>query len=107
MRIPRWPVAVAAALVLLGAVSVRTAMAASSGSDHSADPAAPGPFAVSAAVYTLGDTTFHVSGFHADLDSAKLADIELTGIVHYPRGLPGGRRPVVVLSHGLWDTCAD
>ncbi|MFE4056607.1 alpha/beta hydrolase [Streptomyces sp. NPDC059096] len=33
--------------------------------------------------------------------------VELTGVVHYPADLGTGRHPLIVLLHGLHDTCAD
>ncbi|MFE6157398.1 alpha/beta hydrolase [Streptomyces sp. NPDC056486] len=32
---------------------------------------------------------------------------ELTGVVHYPADLSTGRHPLIVMLHGLHDTCAD
>jgi dienelactone hydrolase len=32
---------------------------------------------------------------------------DLTAVVHYPKKLAGHRYPVVLMSHGLWITCAD
>ncbi|MEU1120925.1 MULTISPECIES: alpha/beta hydrolase [unclassified Streptomyces] len=32
---------------------------------------------------------------------------ELTGVVHYPADLGAGRHPLIVMLHGLHDTCAD
>ncbi|MBP2326655.1 dienelactone hydrolase [Kibdelosporangium banguiense] len=66
---------------------------------------------VSTSEYTLGDTAFHVPGFHpfdpvtGAPDPNRMADIELTGVVHYPSGR--GPFPMVILAHGLFDTCAD
>ncbi|MGK5440545.1 hypothetical protein ACSNN7_01755 [Micromonospora sp. URMC 105] len=70
------------------------------------DPSAPGPHAVRTVAYTLGDTAFQVPGFHAG-DGSRLADIELAGAVHYPADVGHGGHPLVLLSHGLWETCAD
>ncbi|OON83015.1 alpha/beta hydrolase [Streptomyces tsukubensis] len=33
--------------------------------------------------------------------------VELTGVVHYPADLGTGRHPLIVMLHGLHDTCAD
>lgn len=32
---------------------------------------------------------------------------DLTAVVHYPKDLAGHKYPVVLMSHGLWITCAD
>lgn len=97
--------AAATSLALLGGAWVGTALADSA---DPADPAAPGSDPVAAVHYTLGDTAFQVPGFHSgDPDETDLADIELTGIVHYPRDLAGGPHPLVLMAHGLADTCAD
>lgn len=73
---------------------------------------APAPSAMGAAQngtsrieYTLGDTAFTVPGF-LDAEREKEAKIELTAVVHYPKS-SRGPRPVVMLAHGYWDTCAD
>ncbi|MFC0626766.1 hypothetical protein [Kribbella deserti] len=64
--------------------------------------------AVESSVYNLGDTAFEVPGFLGDDEgSERLAKIELAGVVHYPKNLGKGRHPVVLISHGLWETCAD
>ncbi|MBP2475609.1 dienelactone hydrolase [Crossiella equi] len=57
-------------------------------------PAAAAPSGVEVSDYTLGDRAFRF-GDH---------DFEITGRVHSPRR--PGRFPVVLLAHGLWDTCA-
>ncbi|MBP2338861.1 pimeloyl-ACP methyl ester carboxylesterase [Saccharothrix coeruleofusca] len=54
--------------------------------------------------YTLGDTAFKVPGF-LNADRTAEAEIELTGVVRHPRHFTG-RRPVVMLAHGLWYSCA-
>ncbi|GAB1513136.1 alpha/beta hydrolase [Actinophytocola sp. KF-1] len=73
--------------------------------------AAPGPHPVASVRYTLGDTAFRVPGFHSlDPETGEPGDVaglELTAVVHYPRDLRGGPYPLVVLSHGMWETCAD
>jgi hypothetical protein len=111
----RGPVALAAltSLALLTAVSVGIARAATTdpaapaGAAGSADPGAPGPERVATLTYTLGDSAFHVPAFHVDPTDTDLAPIELTGVVHYPRDLSGGPHPLVLLLHGLAETCAD
>lgn len=55
--------------------------------------------------YSLGDAAFQVAGFH-DGSGQRLADIELTAVVHRPARM-AGRRPLVVLAHGHWQTCRD
>ncbi|MEU1300369.1 hypothetical protein [Streptomyces shenzhenensis] len=54
--------------------------------------------------YTLGETAFTVPGF-LDEEREREAKIELTAVVHHPQSLRGPR-PVVMLAHGLWYTCA-
>lgn len=54
--------------------------------------------------YSLGDDVFRVPGF-LDEERKKQARIELTAVVHHPRTLDGPR-PVVMLAHGLWYSCA-
>ncbi|MCT2581890.1 hypothetical protein [Actinophytocola gossypii] len=73
-------------------------------------PATAGTHSVGTVVYTLGDTAFQVPEFHT-LDPetgmpGEVADLELTAVVHYPKHLRG-QHPLVVLSHGMWETCAD
>lgn len=65
------------------------------------DPAAPGPFAVTRAEYTLGDTAFQPTDFVA---LAPAAFVEITASVHYPTGLPGGPYPLILLMHGRHST---
>jgi hypothetical protein len=72
-----------------------------------ADPGAPGPYRVASQDYTLGDRAFQVPGFHLNPEDEALADLEVTGNVHYPASAAGGPYPLVVLSHGYWATCAD
>ncbi|MDR7274942.1 hypothetical protein [Catenuloplanes atrovinosus] len=95
------PRAAPAVLLVAGMLAVAPAAQA-----HGGDPGAPGPHRVSTLDYTLGDRAFQVDGFHADGPDGRLADIELTGTVHYPAG-GRGPYPMVVLSHGYWATCAD
>ncbi len=65
--------------------------------DTIADPALPGPLAVTRAVYDFGDRVFQPS----DLGGK----VELTADVHYPTGLPGGPYPLVLFMHGNHYTC--
>ncbi|MFK4085681.1 alpha/beta hydrolase family protein [Kribbella sp. NPDC020789] len=58
---------------------------------------------VGVATYSLGDSVFELPP-SADGTSAKG---ELTAVVHYPKDLAGHRYPVVLISHGLWISCAD
>src|SRR5690349_6588320 len=51
-------------------------------------------------------TTAHASPRHA-VGTASYSLGELTGVVHYPNDLAGHKYPVVLMSHGLWITCAD
>lgn len=94
----------------VAAVVVAVALGLPGASSGHADPGA-GAHAVASVHYTLGDTAFQVPGFH-ELDPetgepGEVADLELTAVVHYPRDLRGGPYPLVVLSHGMWETCAD
>lgn len=66
-----------AALALTGAVLVPTASAAQASTLH-----------------PIGSTSYKLSG-------------DLTAVVHYPKDLAGHKYPVVLMSHGLWITCAD
>jgi dienelactone hydrolase len=95
-------VAVAVAVVMVALfvrVFVGTATAQQSGPpDPTApDPTAPGPHRVAVAEYHLGDTAFRMSGFV----------VELAGVVHYPTDVGTGTHPLVMISHGLFATCAD
>ncbi|MBT3154950.1 hypothetical protein HTV45_29450 [Streptomyces sp. CHD11] len=74
-----------------------TTMAAEPGSASRTDSAAR-------IEYTLGDTAFTVPGF-LDAEREKTAQIELTAVVHHPPAM-SGPRPVVMLAHGLWYSCA-
>ncbi len=102
--------AVAGALALAGGLWVGTAEAGSpragTAEAGSSDPGAPGRDQVAAVHYTLGDAAFQVPGFHADPEKPELADLELTGMVHYPKRLTG-RHPLVVVLHGQWWTCVN
>ncbi|WP_190329546.1 alpha/beta hydrolase [Streptomyces venezuelae] len=61
--------------------------------------AAPSSGGTGTVRYDLGDKAWHLprTGEPA----------ELTGVVHYPADLGTGRHPLIVLLHGLHDTCAD
>jgi len=54
--------------------------------------------------YSLGDRAFTIKGYGED--GKPPVPIELTGVVHYPLRLTG-KLPLVVLQHGLWQTCLD
>jgi hypothetical protein len=56
-----------------------------------------GSFAVTRAVYNLGDQVFQPSGIQGK--------VELKADVHYPTGLPGGPYPLVLFMHGNHSTC--
>lgn len=84
----------AAAAVLITATLIAatlTVRVASAGES----PTAPGPLQVAVAEYNLGDTAFRRDGFTA----------EIAGVVHYP--VEKGVRPLIVMQHGLFETCAD
>jgi hypothetical protein len=61
------------------------------------DPAAPGPLAVGRTTYNLGDQVYTPPGLHAA--------VELSAVVHYPRGLPSGPYPIVLFLHGNHSSC--
>jgi len=82
----------AAAVTALVAAAVGTATAG----EAAADPIAVGPHRVLTASYTLGDTAFQLDGFTAEIE----------GVVHHPAE-SGGAHPLVVMLHGLFETCAD
>ncbi|MEV6288718.1 alpha/beta hydrolase [Kribbella sp. NPDC051770] len=65
---------------------------------NSMPQATAAPPAVGTATYDLGATAYTLPG--TDLKA------ELTAVVHYPKKL-SGKYPVVLMSHGLWDTCID
>jgi dienelactone hydrolase len=80
---------VVAALALM----VPTATSATATTKHS----------VGTATYTLGDSVFELP---PDQDGKK-EHAELTAVVQYPKDLAGHKYPVVLLSHGMWISCAD
>src|SRR3954452_9748645 len=93
--------AAATSLALLGGAWIGTASAGTS-----AGPAgAHAPVPVATAAYDLGDTAFRVPGFHHDPGDTEPAPLELAGVVYYPRDLTGGPRPLVVVAHGMWESC--
>lgn len=51
-------------------------------------------------------TTAQASTLHP-VGTASYSLGDLTAVVHYPKDLAGHRYPVVLMSHGLWITCAD
>src|SRR3954471_11258513 len=123
-RSPRRAIIAAAAatsLALLGGAWIGTASAGTSAGPAGAPdprpgrPAAPAPPAgpagahdpvpLATAAYDLGDTAFRVPGFHHDPGDTEPAPLELAGVVHYPRDLTGGSRPLVVVAHGMWESC--
>jgi hypothetical protein len=57
----------------------------------------PGPLAVESKIYNLGDQIIEPERFPGR--------VELKGQVFYPRGLPGGPYPLIVLLHGRHPTC--
>ena len=61
------------------------------------DPGDAGPHAVTVTEYNDGDTAFTPPGFPGP--------VEVRASVHYPSGLAGGKRPLVVLVHGRHSTC--
>ncbi|WP_439680882.1 alpha/beta hydrolase [Embleya sp. MST-111070] len=63
-----------------------------------------GSHRVASVRYNLGDRAFVPPPVEAgQYEGAN----ELAGVVHYPTDLARGRFPLVVIQHGLWDTCAD
>jgi hypothetical protein len=93
------------------AVAVLAVVLGLSGASPGHAAPATGAHAVASVRYTLGDTAFRVPGFHVidpgTGEPGDVAGLELTAVVHYPRDLGGGPYPLVVLSHGMWETCAD
>jgi len=61
------------------------------------DPGDSGPSAVTVTEYNDGDTAFTPPGFPGP--------VEVRASVHYPTGLSGGERPLIVLMHGRHSTC--
>ncbi len=61
------------------------------------DPATTGPYAVTKAVYNLGDLAWFTPTFPDSL--------EVAGSVHYPTSLTGGPFPVLFFLHGRHETC--
>ncbi|MFI8930348.1 alpha/beta hydrolase family protein [Streptomyces sp. NPDC053474] len=90
-----------AAVTVLGAVVPHpaTASAASPGAVGSGSPS------VGRVTYDLGDQAFVPAPPYRGKN-------EIAAVVHYPKG-PGakgvapGRHPLIVMQHGLWNTCAD
>jgi dienelactone hydrolase len=82
--------ALATAVALVGTASAEQATGGP-------DPTAPGRHAVATAEYALGDTAFRRDGF----------TVELTGAVHYPADLGGRTHPLILIEHGLFETCDD
>lgn len=79
------------------AVVMAMVLAAPAGSAESHGPA------VRKVEYSLGDRAFQVPGFHSE-PGGRVADLELTAVVHAPRTLVG-KRPLVLLAHGYWQPC--
>jgi dienelactone hydrolase len=76
-------------------VMVLATPAGSAAPDHGSD--------VRTVEYSLGDRAFQVPEFHTE-PGGPVADLELTAVVHAPRRLVG-KRPLVLLAHGYWQTC--
>ncbi|HEY6329724.1 MAG TPA: hypothetical protein VI756_10330 [Blastocatellia bacterium] len=66
-------------------------------SNGSTDPTLPGPFAVSTAIYNLGETALTFPGFPGP--------VEFEGSVHYPTNLSGPPHPLLVFLHGRHGVC--
>ncbi|MYV99326.1 alpha/beta hydrolase [Streptomyces sp. SID3343] len=63
-----------------------------------------GSHRVTSVRYDLGDRVFVPPPTEAgQYEGAN----ELAGVVYYPTDLAHGRFPLVMIQHGLWDTCAD
>lgn len=96
-----WFAAALAGVVLLAGCS------ADAGSDSGATASTPTKSptqtaeepAVQVAEYNLGNQAFEFPGY----DGKN----ELSGVVHYPADLAGGRHPLIVVQHGIHPTCAD
>ncbi|MFE2374993.1 alpha/beta hydrolase [Streptomyces sp. NPDC059398] len=52
--------------------------------------------------YNLGD-----EAFHPPKSLGYVGNNELNGAVYYPDDLSSGTHPLIMIEHGLWDTCAD
>jgi hypothetical protein len=70
------------------------------------DPTVAGPLPVAVTSYDLGAAAFQAPGFFS-ADGGRPADIEVAAVVHYPSDLNAGPYPLVVIQHGLHETCAD
>ena len=64
-------------------------------------PAQADPHDVLSVTYNLGDQAFQPPA-SIGYDGRN----ELNGVVFYPRDLASGTHPLVMIEHGLWDTCA-
>ncbi|GGV42125.1 poly(ethylene terephthalate) hydrolase family protein [Streptomyces spectabilis] len=85
-----------AAVTLLGVAIPHPAAAA---------PAEAGSPAVGRVTYDLGDQAFVPAPPYRGKN-------EIAAVVHYPKGqgakgVARGRHPLIVMQHGLWNTCAD
>ncbi|GAA0955582.1 hypothetical protein GCM10009554_63540 [Kribbella koreensis] len=63
--------------------------------------------ALSGATLVPTATTAQASTLHPVGSATYSAGRDLTAVVHYPKDLDGHKYPVVLMSHGLWITCAD
>ncbi|MFC5724549.1 alpha/beta hydrolase [Streptomyces gamaensis] len=86
---------IAAAAVGLSGVIVSGTQGSAFAAAH--DPASSAAHEVGTAAYDLGDTAFK--------DPGTGIPMELTGVVHYPKDVRDGRRPMIVQLHGMWNPC--
>ncbi|MGW2555060.1 alpha/beta hydrolase [Streptomyces sp. NPDC001635] len=88
----------------VSAVALVTPQALAGGTAHAvsartANASTPGPYAVAAVSYNLGDRAYHLT------ETGQPA--ELAATVHYPKNLGSKPHPLVVQLHGWHETCAD
>jgi hypothetical protein len=80
-----------------GAIDPASTEPAASGTASVAAPMAMGPLEVTKRVYDLGDQAFQPTGLGGK--------VELVADVHFPKGVPGGPYPLVLLLHGNHSSC--
>ncbi|MET8685181.1 alpha/beta hydrolase [Streptomyces sp. NPDC004732] len=81
------------------AFTYTAATGAAAPNEATGQSAAPSSGATRTVRYDLGDKAWHLP------QTGQPG--ELAGVVHYPADLGTGRHPLIVMLHGLHDTCAD
>ncbi|WP_306337533.1 alpha/beta hydrolase [Streptomyces sp. KL118A] len=81
------------------AVTFTAATGAAAPNEATGESAAPSSGTTRTVRYDLGSKAWHLP------QTGEPG--ELTGVVHYPADLGTGRHPLIVMLHGLHDTCAD